>query len=102
MSDCMAELKDAAFECLLLNPGSDFRDWQRDLVEQYTAEVVDALGCDPEAAYGAMADLWETPYYDAASGLEKNFSEWARAFSNEDAADLYYSLVEERKNRMAI
>lgn len=94
MSDCMQELREAAFECLLLNPGSDFGDWQRDLVEQYPAEVVDALGCDPEEVYAAIADLWESDYCDPTTGIEQKYSEWAMSFANEYAVGVYYFLVD--------
>lgn len=36
----MDDLKAAAFEYLLLNPGSEFGDWREGLIEQYPAEVV--------------------------------------------------------------
>ena len=39
-----AELKDAAWNILHENPGTDFGDWQIMLIEQYPTEVVDALG----------------------------------------------------------
>lgn len=43
-----AELQDAAFEYLLLNPGSEFGDWKQGLISDYPTEVVDALGNNPE------------------------------------------------------
>jgi hypothetical protein len=55
----MNELKAAAFEFLLLNPGSEFGDWQQGLIEQYPTEVVDTLGSNPEEVYAELADLWE-------------------------------------------
>lgn len=42
MDECLDELKAAAFEVLLLNPGSEMADWQQTLVLQYGTEVVDA------------------------------------------------------------
>lgn len=90
----MRELKGAAFEYLLLNPGSECGDWQKGLIEQYPAEVVDALGTDPEEAYAGLADLWESDYRDRETGIEQKFSEWAKAFANEYAVGIYYFLVD--------
>lgn len=88
------ELKDAAFECLLLYPGSDFPDWRNNLIEQYPAELVDAYGNDPDEIHSALADLWETEYTDPNTGLYQDFKDWAEAFSNEAAVGIYYHLVE--------
>lgn len=92
--DCMAELKEAAFEYLLLNPGSEFGDWQTGLVSDYPTEVVDALGTDPEDVYARLADLWESDYCDPKTGVEQEFSEWALSFTNENAVGIYYFLVD--------
>lgn len=88
------ELKEAAFEYLLLNPGSEFGDWQQSLISDYPTEVVDALGTDPEEVYAALADLWESDYYDPTTGIEQKYSEWAESFSNEASVGIYYYLVE--------
>lgn len=42
--DFYEELKEAAWNILHENPGTDFGDWQDMLIEQYPTEVVDALG----------------------------------------------------------
>lgn len=88
------ELKEAAFEYLLLNPGSEFGDWQQSLISDYPTEVVDALGTDPEEVYAALADLWESDYCDPKTGIEQKFSEWAMSFANEYAVGIYYFLVD--------
>lgn len=88
------ELKEAAFEYLLLNPGSEFGDWQQSLISDYPTEVVDALGTDPEKVYAALADLWESDYEDPKTGTCQKFSEWAMSFANEYAVGIYYYLVE--------
>lgn len=90
----MDELKDAAFEYLLLNPGSEFGDWSKGLIEEYPAEVVDALGNNPNEVYADLADLWETDYTDPKTGIEQKFSEWAMSFANEHAVGIYYFLVD--------
>lgn len=92
--DCMNELKAAAFEYLLLNPGSEFGDWQKGLIADYPAEVVDALGCNPNEVYAGLADLWEKNYEDPKTGIEQKYSEWAMSFANEHAVGIYYFLVD--------
>lgn len=95
--DSMSELKAAAFEYLLLNHGSEFGDWQQGLIEQYPAEVVDALGTDPEEVYASLADLWDSgEYEDQATGICKRFHDWAEYFATERSVELYYMLVEAR------
>lgn len=90
----MEELKDVAFEYLLLNPGSEFGDWQQGLISGCPTEVVDALGTDPETVYASLADIWESDYTDPKTGLEQKFSEWAMSFANEYAVGVYYFLVD--------
>ena len=90
----MDELKDAAFEFLLLNPGSELGDWQKGLIEQYPSEVVDALGNNPGEVYAELADLWETDYTDPKTGMEQKLSEWAMSFANEYSVGVYYFLVD--------
>lgn len=96
-SSSLDELKTAAFEVLLLNPGCDQSDWANILVEQYGTEVVDAYGKDPAEAYASLADLWESPYFDRNSRLEYDFKTWAEAFSTDAAVQLYYDLTEKNK-----
>ena len=91
------ELKAAAFEVLLLNPGCEQSDWAKILVEQYGTEVVDAYGKDPAEAYASLEDLWESPYLDEVSGLEYDFKTWAEAFSTDAAVQLYYDLTEKNE-----
>lgn len=89
-----AELQEAAFEYLLLNPGSEFGDWQQGLISDYPTEVVDALGNNPEEVNAALADLWESDYEDPKTGTCQKFSEWAMSFANEYAVGIYYFLVD--------
>lgn len=90
----MDELKEAAFEFLLINPGSEFGDWQQGLIEDYPAEVVDALGNNPTEVFADLADLWESDYLDHNTGIEQKFCEWALSFANENAVGVYYYLVD--------
>lgn len=89
----LEELKSAAFEVLLLNPGCEQSDWAKILVEQYGTEVVDAYGKDPAEAYASLEDLWESPYLDEVSGLEYDFKTWAEAFATDASVQMYYDLT---------
>ena len=90
----MDELKAAAFEYLLTNPGCEFVDWQQGLIDDYPEEVVDALGNNPGDVYAALADLWEDDYEDPRTGTWRKFGEWAMVFANEYAVQLYYDLAD--------
>ncbi len=94
--DFYEELKDAAFEYLRHNPGSDFGDWSQGLIEQYPTEVVDALGNNPAEVFSDLADLWDSDYYDPATDIEQKFSVWAECFITDASTDLYYHLVDAR------
>lgn len=89
----LEELKAAAFEVLLLNPGCEQSDWAKILVEQYGTEVVDAYGTDPEEAYASLEDLWESPYFDRNSGLEYDFKTWANAFATDESVMMYHDML---------
>lgn len=89
----MRELREAAFEYLMLNPGSELGDWQQGLINEYPDAVVDALGTNPAEALAGLSDLWEREYEDPKTGLCQDFKEWAEAFSNESAVEIYYHLV---------
>lgn len=93
----MDELKAAAFEYLLLNPGSEFGDWQYGLISDYPTEVVDALGSQPEEVYAALSDLWESDYEDGATGACHSFNEWAEYFATDRSVELFYDLAEARR-----
>lgn len=88
------DLKAAAFEYLLLNPGTEFCDWQQGLISDYPTEVVDALGTNSEEVYADLADLWDSDYCDPKTGIEQKYSEWAMSFANEYAVGVYYFLVD--------
>lgn len=90
----MDQLKDSAFEYLLLNPGSEFGDWLQGMVEDYPTEVVDALGNNPTEVYSSLADLWEDDYEDIKTGIVQRLSDWALAFATEQSVNIYYELVE--------
>ena len=89
----MDELRHAAFEVLLLNPGCEQSAWVDILIEQYGTEVVDAYGNNPTEVFADLADLWESPYLDKNSGLEYDYKQWALAFATEAAVQMYYDLI---------
>lgn len=92
--ETLDELKSAAFEVLLLNPGCEQSDWADILIEQYGTEVVDAYGNNPPEVFALLADLWESPYFDKNSGLEYDYKTWAEALSTYAAVQMYYDLTE--------
>lgn len=90
----MDELKAVAFEILLLNPGSEYGDWEYQLIHNYHTEVIDVYGNDPEEVYSSLRNLWEDDYCDTASDLTRTFKEWAQIFCNEEVVAFYYDCVE--------
>ena len=97
--EMLEELKAAAFEVLLLNPGCDEGDWAKILVEQYGTEVVDAFGNNPPEVFALLADLWESPYYDHNSGLEYDYKTWAKALWTDASIQMYYDMVSNKKTK---
>lgn len=93
-----AELKEAAWNILHENPGTDFGDWQDMLIEQYPTEVVDALGTNPPEVYAQLSDWWETmDYDDGVLETSCSFRDWAEYFATERSVELYDLLVEEKR-----
>lgn len=100
MTDFYGELKEAAWNVLHENPGCDFDIWVQTLIEQYPAEVVDALGSNPSETFAALADMWDSvDYEDAATGEFHTFQEWAEYFATDRSVELYDMLAEERSKK---
>lgn len=55
----LRELKDAAQEVRNDNPGITFEKWRHMLMEQYPAEIVDALGTDEKEVNSQLYELWK-------------------------------------------
>lgn len=91
--ETLEELKAAAFEALLQNPGCDQSDWAKILIEEYGTEVTDAYGTNYFEVKHELADLWDAPYYDSNSDLEYTFNQWAEAFATEMSVQMYYDLT---------
>lgn len=93
--DFYAELKEAAWNILHENPGTDFGDWQMMLIEQYPTEVVDALGTNPPEVFAELSDWWDCmDYDDGVLEIPHTFREWAEYFATERSVELYDLLVE--------
>lgn len=86
----MEELKDVAFEVLILHYGVDKKGWINILCSQYKTEVVDVYGPDDRAAREGLAELWTTTYNDRYSGISRTFEEWSKAFVTENDVRNYY------------
>lgn len=89
------ELRAAAFETILFFPGQTFDSWKKILLLEYTSELVDALGSNPEDVHEGLAELWDSIYEDECTGIAKKYSEWAALIKNQAMADYYKKLVEE-------
>lgn len=97
-SDFYAELKEAAWNILHENPGTDFGDWQMMLIEQYPTEVVDALGTNPPEVFAELSDWWNCmDYDDGVLEIPHTFREWAEYFATERSVELYDLLVEAKR-----
>lgn len=97
-SDFYAELKEAAWNILHENPGTDFGDWQMMLIEQYPTEVVDALGTNPPEVFAELSDWWDCmDYDDGVMEIPHTFREWAEYFATERSVELYDLIVEAKR-----
>lgn len=97
-SDFYAELKEAAWNILHENPGTDFGDWHMMLIEQYPTEVVDALGTNPPEVFAELSDWWDCmDYDDGVLEIPHTFREWAEYFATERSVELYDLLVEAKR-----
>ena len=96
--DFYADLKEAAWNILHENPGTDFGDWQMMLIEQYPTEVVDALGTNPPEVFAELSDWWDcVDYDDGVLEIPHTFREWAEYFATERSVELYDLLVEAKR-----
>ncbi len=96
--DFYADLKEAAWNILHENPGTDFGDWQMMLIEQYPTEVVDALGTNPPEVFAELSDWWDCmDYDDGVLEIPHTFRDWAEYFATERSVELYDLLVEAKR-----
>ncbi|MCM1021564.1 MAG: hypothetical protein NC343_04900 [Muribaculum sp.] len=84
------ELKQAAWNILHENPGTECGDWITMLIEQFPMEVVDALGSDPFDVNAQLCDLWDcNDYEDEVTGECHSFATWAEYFATDRSVELY-------------
>lgn len=86
------ELRNAAFEVLLLHPATTRETWVQTLMEQYPAEVTDALGTDTETTRERLKKMWHDTYTDTA-GETRSYAEWAALFATEENITEYYNSI---------
>lgn len=98
--DFYGELKQAGWNILHENPGTEFGDWVTMLMEQYPTEVVDAVGSHPAEAYASLSDMWDSDdYMDDDTAMCCTFAEWAEYFATDRSVTLYDLLAEERREK---
>lgn len=88
--DLIDELHHAAFEVLLLHPGTTRDTWVQTLMEQYPTEVIDAL--DTETSRERLNRMWHDTYTDTA-GNTRSYAEWAALFATDAAITEYYKTI---------
>ena len=92
MDDIFEELRYAAFEVLLLHPATTRDTWVQTLMEQYQAEVTDALGTDEETTRERLNKMWCDTYTDTA-GVTRSYADWAALFATEEDINEYYKTI---------
>mgnify|MGYP006906614656 CR=1 FL=1 len=93
--DFYGDLKEAAWNVLRENPGYGFDEWVQTLMEQYPAEVVDAIGSHPAETYASLADMWDSEdYEDTETGECHAFKDWAEYFATDRSVELYNMFAE--------
>ena len=90
--DFLDELRNAAFEVLLLQPATTRETWVQTLMEQYPAEVIDALGTDEETTRERLNKMWGEDYTDTA-GNTRSYADWAARFATDAAITEYYKTI---------
>ena len=90
--DFLDELRNAAFEVLLLHPASTRETWVQTLMEQYPAEVTDALGTDIKQTRERLIKMWGEDYTDTA-GVTRSYAEWAAILATEEDINNYYKTI---------
>lgn len=90
--ELMNELRHAAFEVLLLHPGTTRDTWVQTLMEQYAMEVTDALGTDEETTRERLNKMWGEDYTDTA-GETRSYADWAALLATENDVSNYYKTI---------
>lgn len=83
-TDWDAELVEAGCNVIRENPGIDCGEWINELLRQYPAEVVDALGSNPPEVFAALTDWWEhKEYTDPETGEWHTLREWSEFYATD-------------------
>lgn len=90
--DFLDELRNAAFEVMLLHPATTRDTWVQLLMEQYAMEVTDALGTDEETTRERLNKMWGEDYTDTA-GETRSYADWAALFATDAAITEYYKTI---------
>ena len=90
--ELLNELHHAAFEVLLLHPGTTRDTWVQTLIEQYPTEVIDALGTDEETTRERLNKMWHEDYTDTA-GKTRSYADWAALLATEEDISNYYKTI---------
>ena len=90
--ELLNELNHAAFEVLLLHPATTRDTWVQTLMEQYPAEVTDALGTDTKQTRKRLNKMWSEDYTDTA-GETRSYAEWAALLATEEDVNNYYKTI---------
>lgn len=95
MDEFTQDLKEAAWNVLHENPGSDFEDWKRMLLQEYPSEVVDVFGTKQKIIEEQLSSWWQTEaYLDPVTDICCTFQEWSAYFVNEKTVAIYDLLLE--------
>lgn len=90
--ELLSELRNAAFEVLLLHPATTRDTWVHTLMDQYPTEVADALGTDTETTRKRLNKMWGDTYTDTA-GETRSYADWAALFATEEDISNYYKTI---------
>lgn len=90
--ELLNELRNAAFEVLLLHPATTRDTWVQTLMEQYPTEVIDVLGTDEETTRERLKKMWGEDYTDTA-GETRSYADWAALFATENDITEYYKTI---------
>lgn len=83
----LADLKQAAWTVVKENPGIDCCGWINMLIQQFPAEVVDALGTNPYEVHHILTDWWESEDYTDPDGVNDTFRELSEYYCRDIADD---------------
>lgn len=82
--DFEAELIEAGWNIVHENPGIECQEWINELVRQYPAEVVDALGNNPPEVFRILTDWWECKEYtDPLTGEWNTLQGWSEFYATD-------------------